>query len=78
MFCHPNFITNKIFEFLNASIDWSKKNNCYRNNFNLMCLQYTIVCLFPFITELDLILAHAASWHLARLGPNNFILLQSG
>ena len=43
-----------------------------------MCLQCTIVCLFPFITELDLILAHAASWHLARLGPNNFILLQSG
>ena len=25
MFCQPNFITNKIFVFLNASIDWSKK-----------------------------------------------------
>ena len=25
MFCQPNFITNKIFAFLNASIDWSKK-----------------------------------------------------
>ena len=25
MFCQPNFIANKIFEFLNASIDWSKK-----------------------------------------------------
>ena len=25
MFCQ-NFITNKIFVFLNASIDWSKKN----------------------------------------------------
>ena len=35
MFCQPDFITNKIFAFLNASIDWSKKNRCYRNNFNL-------------------------------------------
>ena len=25
MFCQPNFITNKIFAFLNAPIDWSKK-----------------------------------------------------
>ena len=40
MFCQPNFITNKIFAFLNASIDWSKKNRCYRNNFNLMRFQY--------------------------------------
>ena len=25
MFRQPDFITNKIFTFLNASIDWSKK-----------------------------------------------------
>ena len=25
MFCQPNIITKKIFAFLNASIDWSKK-----------------------------------------------------
>ena len=25
MFCQPNFITNKLFSFLNASIDWSQK-----------------------------------------------------
>ena len=25
MLCQPHFITNKIFAFLNASIDWSKK-----------------------------------------------------
>ena len=25
MFCQPDFITNKIFAFLNASVDWSKK-----------------------------------------------------
>ena len=44
MFCQPDFITNKkIFAFLNASIDWSKKNHCYRNNFNLMGLQYSLI-----------------------------------
>ena len=43
MFCQPDFITNKIFAFLNASIDWSKKNRCYRNNFNLMRLQYSLI-----------------------------------
>ena len=45
MFCQPNFITNKIFAFLNASIDWSKKNRCYRRNFhfNLMRLQYSFI-----------------------------------
>ena len=42
MFCQPDFITNKIFAFLNASVDWSKKNRCHRNNFNLMCLQYSL------------------------------------
>ena len=25
LFCHPNFVTNKIFVFLNACIDCSKK-----------------------------------------------------
>ena len=25
MFCQPNFITNKVFAFLNASIDLSEK-----------------------------------------------------
>ena len=42
MFCQPNFITNKIFAFLNASFDWIEKNCCYRNNFNLMRLQYRL------------------------------------
>ena len=43
MFCHLDFITNKIFAFLNASTDWSKKNCCYRNNFNSMRLQYSLI-----------------------------------
>ena len=42
MFYQSNFITNKIFALLNASIDWSKKNGCYKNNFNLMCIQYSL------------------------------------
>ena len=41
MFCQRNFMINQIFTFLNASIDWSKENRCYRNNFNLMHLQYS-------------------------------------
>ena len=32
-----------IFAFLNASIDCSKKNRCYRNNFNLIRLQYSLI-----------------------------------
>ena len=43
MFCEPDFITNKVFAFLNASIDWSEKNRCYRNNFNLIRLQYSLI-----------------------------------
>ena len=43
MFCQPDFITNKIFAFFNASIDWSKQNRCYRNNFNLMHLQCSLI-----------------------------------
>ena len=42
MFYRPNFITTKIFAFLNASIDCSEKSRCYRNNFNLMRLQYSL------------------------------------
>ena len=43
MFCQPKFTTNKIFAFLNASTDWSKKNRCYRNNFNLIRVQYSLI-----------------------------------
>ena len=44
MFCQTDFMVNKIFAFLNAPIDWSKKNRCcYRNNFNLMHLQYSLI-----------------------------------
>ena len=43
MFWEPDFIGNKIFAFFNASIDWSKKNHCYRNNFNPMRLQYSLI-----------------------------------
>ena len=42
MFCQHDFATNKIVAFSNASINWSKKNCCYRNNFNLMHLQYSL------------------------------------
>ena len=30
MFCQPNFITNKIFTFLDALVDWSKKKSLLR------------------------------------------------
>ena len=43
MFCQLNFTTNEIFAFLNGSIDWSKKNSFYRNNFDLMRLQYSLI-----------------------------------
>ena len=43
MFCQPDIITNKIFAFFNASTDWSKTNCCYRKNFNLMRLQYSLI-----------------------------------
>ena len=44
MFCQLDFISNKIFAFLNASIDWSKKNRCYRNNFKGYFRYKTIFC----------------------------------
>ena len=43
MFCQLNFITSKIFTFLNGSIYWSKKNCFYRNSFDLMRLQYSLI-----------------------------------
>ena len=43
MLCQPNFITNNIFAFLSASIDWNEKNRCYRNDFNLMRPQYSLI-----------------------------------
>ena len=41
MFCQSNFITNKIFAFLNASIDWSKK--IVATETTLMRLQYSLI-----------------------------------
>ena len=41
MFYQPNFITNKIFAFLNAFIDWSKKSAATETT--LMCLQCCLI-----------------------------------
>ena len=80
MFCQPNFMTNKIFAYLNASIDRNKKNCCCRN-FNLMRLQYSLIVSVYYRVRAPT-LQHFQSmqlvWHVAGLGPNNFILLQSG
>ena len=72
MFCQPDFITNKIFAFFNASIDWSKKNRCYKNNFHLMRLQYSLIgsvrhsglthsimlCLQKSLKKLNILMVH--------------------
>ena len=41
MFRQPNFITNKTFVFLNASIDWSEKITATETT--LMRLQYNLI-----------------------------------
>ena len=80
MFRQPNFITNKIFAFLNASINLNKKIAATETTL-IYCVSI-IVWLFLFITDsssnFTAFSIHAASWHVIRLGPNNFILLQSG
>ena len=43
MFCQPKFITNTIFAFLNASIDWIKK--IVPTETTLMCLPNTLFLL---------------------------------
>ena len=74
MFCQPHFIASKILAFLKASIDWSKINLCYRNNFDLMRLQYSFT-VFVYYWVRAPTLRH---FQPMQLGPNNFILLQYG
>ena len=64
MFCQSNFIINKIFAFLNASIDWSKEIPATKTTF-IYCIS-NILWLFLFDT-MEIYANMLSYFHVAKL-----------